>query len=219
MWHGRGLGRDYELTIDLVLTSENLTDSLVKCAVYETEHGLDHQAIKTVFNAPWSTPQPQERLLLKNTPWKEINARIVRTLAATTLEGMVQQKTDWLMSAVGEAVHALTPKAKPSLYAKRWWIADLTQLRHIYTYWRNHACLERRAGRNAPHLEKIAGSAAKQYHDAIRQQKKKHWQEFLIDNDNIWKAAKYLKQGEDTAFGKVLQIVRADGTSTTNHKE
>jgi exonuclease III len=218
-WHGGGLGGDYESTIDLVLASENLTDSLVKCAVHETEHGSDHRAIKTVFDAPWPTPQPQERLLLKNAPWKEINARIARTLAATTLEGTVQQKTDRLMSAVGEAVHALTPKAKPSPYAKRWWTADLTQLRHIYTYWRNHARSERRAGRNAPHLEKMAGSAAKQYHDAIRQQKKKHWQEFLADNDNIWKAAKYRKQGEDTAFGKVLQIGRADGTSTTNHKE
>jgi hypothetical protein len=65
----------------------------------------------------------------------------------------------------------------------------------------------------------MAGSAAKQYHDAIRQQKKKHWQEFLADNDNIWKAAEYLKQGEDTAFAKVPQIVRADGTSTTDHRE
>jgi exonuclease III len=58
MWHGRGLGGDYELTIDLVLASENLIDSLAKCAVHETEHGSDHQAIKTVFNALWPTPQP-----------------------------------------------------------------------------------------------------------------------------------------------------------------
>jgi hypothetical protein len=65
----------------------------------------------------------------------------------------------------------------------------------------------------------MAQGAAKQYHNAIWQQKKKHWNQFLADNDNIWKAAKYLKLGEDAAFGKILQLFRADGTTTTDHKE
>jgi hypothetical protein len=184
-WQGGGLGRDYESTINLVLASENLTDSMLKCAIHGTEHSSNHRAIKTVFSVPVPVSKQQERLLLKNTPWKEINARIIESLDSTPSDGTVQQRTNQLMAAVLEAVHALTPKARPSPYAKRWWTMDLTQLRYIYTYWRNHARSERQAGRTASHLEETAKGAAKQYHDAIQQQKKNHWKEFLADNNNI----------------------------------
>lgn len=163
-WHGG----DYETTIDLVLASEELKNAMVKCTLYGTEHGSDHRTIDSVFDIAVPVRRPQESLLLKNAPWKEINARIANSLGLPS-EGTVQQKTDRLMAAVTEAVHALTPKAKPSPYTKRWWTSDLTQLRRIYTYWRNRARTERRGGQRTPDLEEGAKAAAKQYHDAIRQ--------------------------------------------------
>ena len=108
-----------------------------------------------------SGPIQQERLLLKNAPWKEINARIASTLDTTPAEGTVQYMTDGLMGTVQEAIQALTPKARLSPYTKRWWTTDLTQLRRIYTYWRNRARSERRAGQVRLDLEDVAKGAAK----------------------------------------------------------
>ena len=211
-------GGNYETTIDLVLVSKELADTMLKCAIYKTEHGSDHRTIETAFNTSVPVPTQQERLLLRNAPWKEINERIAGALDSYPPEGTTQQRTDRLMAVVLEAVHALTPRAKPSVYTKRWWTQDLTQLRRIYTYWRNRARAARRAGGVRADLEETAKIASKQYHDAIRQQKKKHWDEFLADNDNIWTAAKYLKAGNE-AFGKVPQLNRTDGTITTSYKE
>jgi hypothetical protein len=165
---------DYETTIDLVLASEELADANIKCAIHSTEHGSDHRTIETVFDISVPTPKQEERLLFKNAPWKEINSRITDTLRSRPVGNTVQQKTDRLMSSVLDAVQALTPRAKPSPYAKRWWTNDLTQLRHVYTYWRNRARAARRAGQNTANLEDTAKAAAKQYHNAIRQRKNNH---------------------------------------------
>lgn len=91
---------------------------------------------------------------------------------------------------MASAVTSLTPKAKPTPYAKRWWTIDLTQLRRTNTYWRNQARALRRRGCADSGIEERASRAAKEYHDRIRQRKKQYWEEFLEENTNIWQAAK-----------------------------
>jgi hypothetical protein len=163
-----------ESTIDLILASEELATSIVKCAIHATEHRSDHRVIETTFDVVTPERDGKVRLLFKNAPWNEIRTRIESSLRSVLFGGSVQQQTDRLMSIVLEAVHALTLRAKPSPYAKRWWTTDLTQLRRVYTYWRSRARSERRVGRAVPVLERQAEAAAQQYYETIRKQKKTH---------------------------------------------
>jgi hypothetical protein len=208
-----------ETTIDLVLASEELATSVVKCTIHSTEHGSDHRAIETTFDIATPEPAIGERFLFKNALWNDIKTRITSTLHNAPARGSVQQQTDRLMRAVLEAVYALTPKAKPSPYAKRWWTRDLTQLRRVYTYWRNRTRTEHRAGRMVPELERQAKAAAQQYHETICKQKKAHWDDFLAEDMNIWQAAKYLNPDGSSAFDKIPSLVRRDGSTTTNKTE
>jgi hypothetical protein len=41
---------DSETTIDLVLASEELATSVIKCAIHTTEHDSDYRAVETVFD-------------------------------------------------------------------------------------------------------------------------------------------------------------------------
>ncbi|KAK0368754.1 hypothetical protein CLIM01_13892 [Colletotrichum limetticola] len=184
---------DAATTINLSLASEGLARTVVRCALRETDHGSDHRAIETTFDIAAPEIESRPRLLLKNAPWKRINERVEANLERVPTGGTVQQQADRLMPVLREAVEALTPKAKPSPYAKRWWTADLTQLRQIHTHWRNQARAERR--------------------------KKSHWEDFLADDTNIWKAAKYLDASRGAFFDKIPQLKRADGSQTEDAAE
>ncbi|RYP19375.1 hypothetical protein DL766_008456 [Monosporascus sp. MC13-8B] len=84
----------------------------------------------------------------------------------------------------------------PSPYMNRWWNEDLTVLRNSR-----------------------ATQAKRFFHRTIRRYRKQHWEKFLGDSDNIWKAAKYLDSQASTAFAKVPPAKKAgaeDKTITKN---
>ena len=122
-----------------------------------------------------------------------------RSLATSSTGGDIQEQTDLLTLVVSEAVHTLTPKAKPSPYTKKWWTSDLTRLRKEYTQLRNRATKIRRIGARDRKLEVLVKEASKQYHNAIRKQKKDHWDDFLADDANIWQATKYLSPNQGSS--------------------
>lgn len=80
---------------------------------------MDHRAIETAFDITVEDRPTEMRFLFKNAPWAEIRTRMALNLENIPWDGSVQQQTDRLIAVVTEAVYSLTPKAKPSLYAKR----------------------------------------------------------------------------------------------------
>ncbi|KAJ3454196.1 hypothetical protein MRS44_018090 [Fusarium solani] len=214
-WEGPG----GESTIDLMLASAELADEMVHCGIHPTEHGSDHRAIETEFDLTTPERMAGSRLLFKNAPWNAIRAKVQDKLAPLPWGGGVQEQTDRLMDVVLDTIHELVPRANPSPYAKRWWTTDLTRLRRSYTFWRNLARTRRRAGQRIDNSETRAKEAAKEYHDAIRRQKKAHWEDFLADGTNIWQAAKYLKPGDETNGDKVPPLKRTNGATTQDKAE
>ncbi|KJZ69825.1 hypothetical protein HIM_10778 [Hirsutella minnesotensis 3608] len=212
-------GPDQESTIDLVLATSELADEAITCILHPTDHGSDHRAIHTTFDVALPERVTTPRLLFKNAPWNLIRARVEEGLRELSWTAGVQTQTDQLMRVVLEAIDDLIPREKPTPYAKRWWSRDLTQLRRSYTFWRNQARSQRRATHACPDLERRAKEAAKEYHDAIRRQRKSHWEDFLAEDTNIWKAAKYLEPGRDAMSDKVPPLKKGDGTMTRDRAE
>jgi hypothetical protein len=210
---------DRESTIDLVLATAEVANEMVTCSIHPTEHGSDHRAIQTTFDVAMPERMTTERLAFKNAPWTAIRTRVEGNLRELPWNVSVQKQTDQLMRAVLEAIHELTPRAQPVPYAKRWWTKDLTRLRQVYTFWRNQARAQRRTGQVRFDLERRAKEASKEYHDAIRKEKKLHWDDFLAEDVNIWKAAKYLKPGKNIMDDKVPPLKRQDGSTTADRAE
>jgi hypothetical protein len=99
----------YATTIDLMLASQKLASSVLKCKIHETEHGSNHRAVESPFDVEVPQHAAQPRLLFKNAFWTVIRERIAHVLQGRPPDGDVQRQTDRLMRVVLDAVSSLIP--------------------------------------------------------------------------------------------------------------
>ena len=116
-------------TINLILVSQNLANSVIFCKILNTDHGSDHLAIESSFDLETPFQTPKDRLLFKEAPWQRIRERVSNTLLILPVPTDTQEKCDRLINAVAQAVRIHTLIVKPSPFAKRWWSKELINLR------------------------------------------------------------------------------------------
>jgi exonuclease III len=97
---------DRESTIDIILASDELAATVVKCDIHDTEHGSDHRAIETEFDVALPEHHLEPRLLWKNAPWGQIRERIGSRLRVAPEDGNTQEQVDRLMAVVQEVVES-----------------------------------------------------------------------------------------------------------------
>ena len=113
--------------------------------------------------------------------------------------------------AIEKAIERNVPKSRPSPYSKRWWTADLTEMKKA------NKTLARRAYRHRGDPEHTAHEEHEQvrrrYADAIEKAKKSHWEEWLesLQGEEIWVANKYVdKTSSDGAQARIPTLKRKD---------
>jgi hypothetical protein len=70
-------------------------------------------------------------------------------------------------------------------------------------------------------LRKTATRTKRLFHRTIRRHRKQHWEAFLNDSDNVWKAAKYLDLQAGSSLARVPPIKKAntEGEMATEKRE
>jgi hypothetical protein len=182
-------------TIDLVIATQDTADAILRCTSnIDDGHGSDHRSIEVIVETQTIRNQPRLRPNYRATEWAKVVEEVqpflegLNTTDLSTPED-IDSIADKITDKIEVAVKDHTPIAKPSPYAKRWWTAQLTKLRHDFQ--KTQRNFNNRPSREAK--EKML-EARKTYHKAIKTEKRDHWQQWLEEatEKSVWTAHKYV---------------------------
>lgn len=196
-------------TIDLMLVSNSLESQIIQCIIHDTQHGSDHEAISLRLGQSKVSAQVEARHNFRKTDWdKAVKAfeswKPVVTSIDTRFE--IDRAVTELQDGVSQCIRDHSPIVQESPYMKAWWDSDLTDLRREYTRLRNWDNTLRMARSDRTESIQSAKQAKHRFHNLTRNKKRSHWNSFLAQTDNIWKAARYLDP-QPSAFGNIPSLV------------
>jgi hypothetical protein len=210
-------------TKDLVLATGGLGEAREYCGVHPVDHGSDHKAIRAHFVVDTTEYEEKRRKrLYDKADWKKIREELSTRIADYSKLHVLSSKdelevaVDTLEAVVNEVWEEHVARARPSPYAKRWWIDELKTLRLSLSAARNRLTTVRRRGEDVTKAAASVKLVRRLYMYKIEQCKGKHWTEFLDNRENIWKAYAYTKTSR-ASHG--IPVLRVGDTEVTDDRE
>jgi hypothetical protein len=172
---------DMTSTVDVILGTDNILDSLEYCRIHDTDYGSDHRpiALRVRLRPAWEAPK-RKRRLYKNADWDRIREAVKASLKDVDMENpiwarsILDQEAKTFIDKINNVLEESVPRANESPYAKRWWTPDLTRLRTEFSRKRNRITTLRRRGEDTAQARNAAQAARRTYLDEVDKQKKQH---------------------------------------------
>ncbi|KAK6987876.1 Endonuclease/exonuclease/phosphatase, partial [Favolaschia claudopus] len=210
-------------TIDLAFVSGSLEDAVVRCHTAH-EHGSDHHALVLHLDLKLIRNSFSPRPLFRETDWEKFHEVLgsrmtARPVALEKLDSpqLIDDAVTTLTEHFQEALKQATPVSKPSPYARRWWTKALSELRKRF-----HKAERRARRRNASEeCREEASRCKREYFNAIRCQKRRHWREWLeaANERSVWLAYKYAAAPSNPTASRIPPLKKPDGGQATTSAE
>ena len=183
-------------TLDLTLSTPNLTPWIIACKVIDDFHGSDHRPIETTIaigqlNA--IAKQPRRRNFKKaNIEAIVDGAKWLQLPYVLGSSSEIDTYASYLVAFIQDLIDKTVPYCKASLYSQPWWTQAITEA----------VATERRARRHWTQVRtEDSWNAFLKATDAKRQRiasaKRAHWRqqvhEAAISKEGIWKLAKWAR--------------------------
>ncbi|PPR06479.1 hypothetical protein CVT24_002565, partial [Panaeolus cyanescens] len=140
------------------------------------------------------------------------------------LDACIQARVT-LETAISDTIEKVVPKSKAVPWKKRWWTRELGELQREAKRAGRRMTRARKKGRGEERigeLERKFRRARNRYTQAIKEEKQRHWEEWLeeLDDKEVWIAGKMVGSGgSDGGRTRVPTLRKEDGEEAATNEE
>ena len=180
----------------------------------------DHLPIYIELDLPISRAKPLPTRNMRKADFKKINENLKRLISDRCPPKEIRTKRELetavntLVDAIQEAIREVVPETRPSPFAKRWWTAELTELKREKNKLSKLSYRFRGLPNHPIHAE--YRTANQKLYNRIEETKKSHWSDWLENAtpSDVYTANKYINSEPSDYSNARIPALKIHNTET-----